>query len=111
MFLLEKRQTGVPQGSVLGPLFFLINKNDLPRDLYFDVKLLTNDTSLFSVTDYISASPTLLYKDLINNRDWAYKWKMSFNHDRAKQAQETIFLRKTKRFSHSSLQFNNPEKQ
>ena len=41
--------SGVPQGSVLGSPFFLISFNDLPEGLHSDVKLFSDDTSLFSV--------------------------------------------------------------
>ena len=36
-----------------------------------------------------------LDKDLKKNSEWAYKWKMIFNPDLSKQAQEVIFSRKT----------------
>ena len=39
----------VPQGYVLGPLFFLVYINDLSENLLCGVKLFADDTSLFSI--------------------------------------------------------------
>ena len=44
---------------------------------------------------------------LLNNSDWAYQWKMSFNPDLSRQAQEVIFSRKAYRVDHPAITINN----
>ena len=87
----EKINAGVPQGSILGPLLFLIYINDLTDGISSIVKLFAGDTSLFSVFQNKNNSASQLNNDLDKISDWAYTWKMSFNPDPSKQAQEVIF--------------------
>ena len=46
-------KAGVPPGSVLDPLFFLLYLNDLPNGLLYNPKLFADDTSIFSVVKII----------------------------------------------------------
>ena len=98
--------TGVPQGSILGLLLFLIYINDLPDGLSSNVKVFADNTSLFSVVHDIHSSASDLNKDLKTINEWAFQWKMSFNSDPNKQAQEVIFTRKSKNKHHTPLMFN-----
>ena len=97
---------GVPQGSILGPLFFLIYINDLSDDSSSNPKLFGDDTSLFSVVHNKNTSAKELNNDLCKISNSSNQWKMSFNTDPIKQAQEVMFSRKITKTNHSTLIFN-----
>ena len=94
---------GLRQGSILGPLLFLIYINDLTEGLSTNAKLFADDTSLFSVMHDIQTSANNLNKDLERISNWVTRWKMKFNPDTSKQAQKVIFSRKVKRNSSFSI--------
>ena len=57
---------------------------------YFIATLNANDTSLLSIVNDANKSFENLSNDLCIISNWDYQWKMSFNLDRSKQAQEVI---------------------
>ena len=85
-------EAGVPQGSILGPLLFLIYINDLSDDLSTTVKLFADDTSLFSILQNVNTSASHLNSDLSKISNWAFQWKTSFNPDPGNQAQKVFSL-------------------
>ena len=100
-------KAGVPQGSILGPLLFLIYINDISNNLESDVKLFADDSSLFSIVFDPNRSAQTLNTDLAKINVWAYQWKMSFNPNVSKQAHEVIFSRERNKANHPNLVFNN----
>ena len=80
----------------------LIYINDLTDDFSSNVKLFGDDTSLFSVVHDVNVSAKELNDDLKKINEWVFQWKMSFNPDPSKQAQEFIFSRKIKKLQHPS---------
>ena len=99
----------VPQGSVLGPLLFLIYINNLPDGLVSICKIFADDTSLFSKVFDITKSVNDLNSDLEKISHWAYQWKVQFNPDPSKQANEVIFSRKfnSNQIYYPTIKFNN----
>ena len=69
---------GVPQGSILGRLVFLVYINGLTNGLKFNPKLFA---SLFSVIHDVNLSQIDLNEDLDKIINMACQWKMSFNTD------------------------------
>ena len=73
-------KSGVPQGSVLGPLLFTLYINDLPDNVACGIKLFADDTKIYSTIK--DNSDTLFLQqnlDLVN--EWSHKWLLKFNVD------------------------------
>ena len=98
--------SGVPQGSTLCPFLFLIYINDL-NEMKSNAKLFHYDTSLFTIVKDKNESANILNNDLFLISRWAYNWKILFNPDLSKPAQEVIFSRKKQFQSHPNISLNN----
>ena len=58
-------RAGILQGSVFGPVFFIIYVNCLPQRLNSEVKLFADDTYLFSIANCLNNSASTLNSDLL----------------------------------------------
>ena len=71
---------GVPQGSILSPLLFLIYINDLPRSLEFSsARMFADDTTLTASGESVLDAEVAINHDLANIKQWLSANKLSLN--------------------------------
>lgn len=80
--------SGVPQGSVLGPLLFLLFINDIVTDLSVPVKLYADDCVLYEKISSVE-DQARLNENFAKVISWCDKWQMSINFEK------TVFMRIT----------------
>ena len=82
-----KLNCGVPQGSILGPLIFLIYVNDMPQSVDCDLLLYADDTCLGFTDKNIKTIESNLNKNFNSLCDWFVENKLSihFGEEKLKQ--------------------------
>ena len=97
---------GIPQGSILGPLLFLLYVNDLPNVVnHVTVSMYADDTALYYVSKDVNEVTNKINIDLENVRKWLSSNKLSLNVDKT----ELMFIgthQKLSRLSNLNLNIN-----
>ena len=70
--------SGVPQGTVLGPLLFLIYINDIVLGIDSEIRLFADDCIVYREIRN-SCDSASLQSDINKLHKWSYKWQMSFS--------------------------------
>ena len=79
-------RSGIPQGTVLGPVLFLVFINDLPCSISSECSIFADDTTVHSTGSDARSTCLSLSNDLHSASEWASIWGMLFN------AQKSVHL-------------------
>lgn len=96
----KKVTSGIPQGSVLGPILFLIFINDLPEVIQTVMRLYADDSKLLQRVKSIE-DVNNLQTSLNNSVKWAKSWQMTYNYNKChhlhigKKYQDTEYVMET----------------
>ena len=95
---------GVPQGSILGPLLFLIYINDIVWELNCSIRLFADDTSLYIIVENPLAAADIMNSSLSTVHAWSNQWLVDFN---PVKTETMVVSRKRIKLNHPDLIMDN----
>ena len=96
-------KAGVLQGSIIGPLLFLVFINDTAEEITSSIRLFAHDTSLYIIVDDPLDYDIKLNADLLRIDMWASMWLVTINPSKS---ESLIFSRKVNKPYHPSIYMN-----
>ena len=70
--------SGIPQGSILGPILFIIFINDMPKAVDSMMKLFADDAKIFKAIESMD-DISIIQNDINTLLDWSHKWQLPLN--------------------------------
>lgn len=80
---LKEINAGVPQGSVLGPILYLIFTNDIPNSKNVTIATFADDTAILVTGENTSESTKKLQSAIKTVNEWTKRWEIKLNKDKS----------------------------
>lgn len=80
---LKEIKAGVPQGSVLGPVLYLLYTSDIPKIEHQTIATFADDTAILAVGDESDEVTRKLQESINKINDWTIKWRIKLNESKS----------------------------